>query len=47
MCPVVDLNNTAVPKIDKVDFQLVQIVLDEKETIDLLATMFTNKMLLD
>lgn len=38
MSPIIDLDRTAVSKVDEVDLKLVQVVLDKDKTIDLFAT---------
>jgi hypothetical protein len=43
MGPVVDLNETAVSEINKIDFKFVQIVLDKDESIDFFATKIIDK----
>lgn len=38
MCPIIDLNNTCVPQINKVYLQSVQVILHKQVTIYLLTT---------
>lgn len=43
--PVVDLDQTAVTQVNEVDFEFVQIVLDEKEPVDFLATKYIKTII--
>ena len=38
MGPIIDLNKTTISKINKVDFELVEVILNKHEPVDLLAT---------
>lgn len=44
MSPIIDLYETRVSKVDKVDFKFVQIILNEQKSVDFFATLIKIKL---